>query len=513
MGDSIPTDPRIELAELFENQRCPSLGRIIRQTDSIRVTDPVAYVEALKPFSDLLNSIEYSICALAHERDDFESRGEISEANFQTIAKERDSLKNIIVEQQRQSLEGQRRTGALSSGKGNYPRKRMSTDPPSKFDAEDGAYHKVQESYETWEAKIIGVFDRDLDYFDTPKLRIGYIADQCDGKAFQFISDHVAAFRGNPNDPNLKFHDWDTMLKFMRQQYVTTDSSQFAKDKLDLFSQGNRNYWSWKQELDELFVKAKKTPEQKVDLLRTRVHDNIKDMFATLDEPPADDDYDGWSKKADRFARNLDHRDHLAKLEKGTPRSWNNLKPSPRIDSSTTPADTGDPMDLSAAQYGPNRLPQEILDYRRAADLCLACGKPGHIKSAHHYDPQTNPHPLPLPQRTTQPRGPNNRGRGNFAPSFRGRGGFRSGNSLSRGRGGYAAQPRPRVYQPQTSQMAHWHQDQYQLRAADHEAGHVIGEVQSDYTPTDSDGASQASHNLSRDPNPAWTQLKDQPLR
>jgi hypothetical protein len=61
--------------------------------------------------------------------------------------------------------------------------------------------------------------------------------------------------------------------------------------------------------------------------------------------------------------------------------------------------------------------------------------------------------------------------------------------------------------------MAPWHQDQYQLRAVDHEAGHVIGEVQSDYTPTDSDGASQASHNLSRDPNPAWIQSKDQPLR
>ncbi|KAK3290582.1 uncharacterized protein B0H64DRAFT_411610 [Chaetomium fimeti] len=259
MGDSIPTDPRIELAKLFENQRCPSLALIIRQTDSIRVTDPVAYTEALKPYSDLLNSIEDSICALAQERDDFESRSKISEANFQTIAKERDSLKNIIIEQQRQSLEGQRRTGALSSSKGNYPRKRMSTDPPSKFDAKDGAYHRVQESYETWEAKIIGVFDRDLDYFDTPKLRIGYIADQCDGKAFQFISGHVTAFRGNPNDPNLKFHDWEAMLKFMRQQYVTTDSSQFAKDKLDLFSQGNRNYWSWKQELDELFVKAKKT--------------------------------------------------------------------------------------------------------------------------------------------------------------------------------------------------------------------------------------------------------------
>ncbi|KAK4148347.1 hypothetical protein C8A00DRAFT_39129, partial [Chaetomidium leptoderma] len=278
---------------------------------------------------------------------------------------------------------------------------------------------------------------------------------------------------------------------------------------------GNRNYWSWKQELDELFVKAKKTPEQKVDFLRTRVNSNIKDMFATLSEPPADGDYEAWSKKADRFARNLDHRNHLAKLERNAPHSRSNLTPSPRTDLPPAPADTGDPMDLSAAQYGSSRLPQETLDYRRAADLCLACGEPGHIKSAHRYDPQTNPHPLPMPLRTAQSRGfrSNNRGRGNFTPSFRGRGGFGSSNSLFRGRSGYAAQPRPQVYRPQTDQVAPEHQDQYQLRAADYEAGQVIGEVWSDYTPTESDGASQTGHNLSRVPTPVRMQSKDQPSR
>jgi hypothetical protein len=435
----------------------------------------------------------------------------VAEANFQTIAKERDFLKKII-EQQHKLLEEKGSSSAMSSGKS---KKRLSADPSSKFDAKDGAYHKIQESYETWESKIIGVFDRDLDYFDTPKLRIGYIADQCDGKAFQFISDHVTAFREKPDDPSLKFNDWQAMLKFMRSQYVTTDSSQFAKDKLDLFFQGNRNYWSWKQELDELFVKAKKTPEQKVDLLRTRVNGNIKDMFATLSEPPADCDYEGRSKKADRFARNLDHRDHLAKLEKSAPHSRNNLTSSPRADLSPAPADTGDPMDLSAAQYGSPRLPQEILDYRRAADLCLACGEPGHIKSAHRYDPKTNPHPLPMPQRTTQPRSfrGNNRGRGNFTPTFRGRGGFGGSNSPFHGRGGHAAQPRPQLYRPQTNQTVPWHQDQYQLRAADYETGQVIGELQSGYTPTESDSASQTSYDLTRTSTPVSMQSKDQPLR
>lgn len=518
MGDSAPTDPKIdpkiELARLFDSQKCPNLALIIRTAKSLVVTEPAAYVSALEPYSDLLNSIESTIALLVDERNDFESRGKIFETNFQTITHERDALKNNI-EQQRKLLERLLHTSGSSSGNESHRRKRLSADPSSKFDAKDGSYYKVQESYETWEAKIRGVFDRDLDYFDTPKLRIGYIADQCDGKAFQFISGHVAAFRGNPDDPELKFHDWEAMLKFMRNQYVTTDSSQFAKDKLDLFFQGNRNYWSWKQELDELFVKARKTSEQKVDLLKTRVNDKIKDMFVTLDDPPADHDYDGWSKKADRFARNLDHRSHLAKLEKGTPHLRNNPIPSPRADLSPAPADTGDPMDLSAAQFGSSRLPQEILDYRRVADLCLACSEPGHVKSAHRYDPQTNPHPLPMPQRTTQHRSfrGTSRGRGNFTPGFRGRGGFNGGNSPFHDRGGYAAQPRPQVYQPQTSWTGAQYQNQYQLRAADYETGQVIGEVQSGYTPTESDNTSQASHDLSRFSTPVSMQSKDQPLR
>ncbi|KAK4121555.1 hypothetical protein N657DRAFT_647729 [Parathielavia appendiculata] len=434
MGDSAPIDPRIELAGLFDNRRCPNLALIVRRTSSIRVVNPAAYINALDSYSDFLNSMEHSIGALVDERDDTTSRGKVAEANFQTIAKERDFLKKVI-EQQHKLLEEMRSLSAMSSGKN---KKRLAADPPSKFDARDGTYHKIQESYEIWESKIIGVFDRDLDYFDTPKLRIGYIADQCDGKAFQFISDHVTAFRRNPDDPNLKFNDWQAMLKFMRNQYP------------DIFFQKNRNYWSWKQELDELFVKAKKTPEQKVDLLKTRVNDKINDMFVTLDVPPRDNDYEGGSKKADRFARNLEHRDYLAKLEKSALHSQNNLTQNPRTRLLPAPADTGDPMDLSAAQYSSPRLPQEVLDYRRATGVCLACGEPGYAKSAHRYDPQANPHPLPMSQRTAQSSnfGSHSRGRENFTPSPQGRGGFRGNSSSSRGRSSYTTQPRPQVYQP-----------------------------------------------------------------
>jgi len=82
--------------------------------------------------------------------------------------------------------------------------------------------------------------------------------------------------------------------------------------------------------------------------LRNRINNAIKDMFVTLDDPPADDDYEGWSKKADRFARNLLHCDHLSKLKKNAiPNS--NGDALPCAQAPQAPADAGDPMDLSAA--------------------------------------------------------------------------------------------------------------------------------------------------------------------
>ncbi|KAK4117945.1 hypothetical protein N657DRAFT_651795, partial [Parathielavia appendiculata] len=105
------------------------------------------------------------------------------------------------------------------------------------------------------------------------------------------------------------------------------------------------------------------------------------------------------------------------------------------------------------------------------------------------------------------------RDRENFTPSPQGRGGFKGNSSSSRGRSGYTTQPRPQVYHPQTHWMAPQYQNQYQLRAAGYGTDQVIGEVQSGYTPTESDSASQASHDLSRISTPVSMQSKDQPLR
>ena len=66
-----------------------------------------------------------------------------------------------------------------------------------------------------------------------------------------------------------------------------------AKNKLDTLSQGERNYWSQKAELNKLIIKANKTKEQKVDLLKKNISLKIKDLALTLSCKIGDANYKG----------------------------------------------------------------------------------------------------------------------------------------------------------------------------------------------------------------------------
>ena len=87
-----------------------------------------------------------------------------------------------------------------------------------------------------------------------------------------------------------------------------------AKNKLDTLTQGGRNYWSWKAELDELMIKAHKTEEQKVDLLKKNISPKMKDLALTLSHNISEADYEGWSDQMDIFALNLQEHNHQAEV-------------------------------------------------------------------------------------------------------------------------------------------------------------------------------------------------------
>lgn len=395
----------------------------------------------------------------------------------------------------------------VRAGAGFVTRKKRESTDPEKFDGK-GSPAERQQSFEVFEAKIRGVFDRDLEFFDTEKSRIGHVSDLLTDKAWDYVQPALTVLRENPNDPDLPFTNWEQMLDHLGSHYRTMDLTQWSKNKLDTFQQNDRNYWSWKSEFDEHALKAKKTPEQKVDLLQKLISPAMKDLVTTLSDVPSPDDYKSWSKKMDIFARNLQNRAHQNKIEKGnTGGPSHNRPPSSRDTGNTTPADGGDPMDLNAAQHSSPRLPEHEIQRRRNTGACTACGEHGHWKNAHRWSAM-NPDPLPMPPRQTATR----RGGWNADRGGGGRGGPNFSNFPSRGTT-YVYPPvgvhaPVRQFQPYRGPQF----QQTQLRATDFDQGHVIGEVSSNYTPTETGSSSQTNQELSRHPSPALPLLKGQPF-
>ena len=169
-------------------------------------------------------------------------------------------------------------------------RKRTAKDP-TPFDGK-GSPTEKQEKYEIWETKILGVFSRDSDCFKNTMEEILYISDMLTDKAYEYIKRPLNTMQAHPTDiSKWVFGDRNAMLEHLRVHYKTVDTSQLAKNKLDSFNQGERNYWSWKAELDELMAKANKTEEQKVELLNKNVSAKMKNLVVTLNEQIDEGDY------------------------------------------------------------------------------------------------------------------------------------------------------------------------------------------------------------------------------
>jgi hypothetical protein len=367
----------------------------------------------------------------------------------------------------------------------NVHRKKRQSADPDKFSGK-GSPTERQQDFETWIVKIESVFARDLDHFENVQSQILYISDMLTGKAYEYIKDGIhQMIRNNDEATRWQWEDRKSLLEHLSTHYITLDTSQVAKNKLDDFPQNDRNYWSWKADLDETMIRAKKTDEQKVDLLRKFVSARMKDLVLTLQESIPDDAYSRWSKQMDTFARNLANRAHQDSLEKKTAPPVQNYKPrTPQ--GPVAPASIGEPMEL-------DRLSDQERQRRVDNKLCLACGQPGHWKDAHDPMKAKNPIPMPPRQQPTLRRGqyPFDNNRGNF-----------------RGHAGYPGQGRGTYHTRQP-----YVPNQWQVRVGDYEPGYVVGE-ESSHAPTDSDTISQSSRtqNLSRQQSPVHQLLKDQPL-
>jgi hypothetical protein len=326
-----------------------------------------------------------------------------------------------------------------------------------------------------------------LDYFDSSQSQILYVSDMLSGKAYDYVKDGIDKMLNNPgNTAHWQWAGRENLLEYLSSHYIILDTTQTSKNKLDSFPQGDRNYWSWKAELDEHMTRAKKTDEQKVDLLRKWVSTKMKDLVEGLPEEIPNGAYDRWSKQMDTFAKNIANRAHQTSLEKKFVFPVLNQNSSNRPNQGPTPniqIPTGEPMDL-------DRLSDRERQHRVDNKLCLACGQPGHWKDAH--DPGKTENPIPMPPRQPKQNQVQNT--------------FDSNRGYHRGRGRYP--DRSRGFQ------RHATNQQWQLRVSDYERGLTNGEESPSYAPTESDtfSLSNTAQTPSRQQSPGLQQLKGKPL-
>lgn len=384
-------------------------------------------------------------------------------------------------------------------------RKKREAKDPTPFDGKGSPIEK-QEKFEIWETKIQGVFRRDEKCFETPMDEVLYMSDMLTDKAYDYVKHGLDMLRIHPNDPSKwTFSDRESMFTHMRRHYKTIDITQAAKNKSDTLYQGERNYWSWKAELDELMIKANKTEEQKVDLLRKNISPKIKDLALTLSRKIDDADYEGWSKQMDIFAHNLQNHAHHTKLNTAKLNTTGGYRPALPNNNTSVLAPQNDPMDLDAVKFGggSSNLPDDVRRHRMDNRLCMACGQSGHWKDAH--DPQINPNPLPMPPRQPPP------SRGGFFS----RGDGNRGGNRGRGRGFGHRNPPPRFPSPmQPQSMAPYTNYGQILRTStNRETGYVLGEIPpSIYTPSETDTSGHTNQDHSHQPSPTTQSLKGQPL-
>src|SRR5436190_2174521 len=300
MGSS-GTNTREAFAALFQPAH-PNIAWAIRQATTaypLEFSIATAYELLSQQVPDFTRSLEAGLQSLYDNNKT--PRNELQELKSQNehLKSHSESLQalNTIQADTITALKLARNNNATAGGAAPAaPKKKRESKDPDKY-AGKGSPTERQQDFEIWISKIRSVFARDSTYFDTAVSQILHIGDLLEGKAYEYISDGINKMLSNPTNPaNWQWQDREGLLQHLSTHYVTLDTTQTAKHKLDDFRQTARNYWSWKAELDEAMTRAKKTEEQKVDLLRKWINPKMKGLVTGLPHIIPDDDYDAWSK-------------------------------------------------------------------------------------------------------------------------------------------------------------------------------------------------------------------------
>jgi hypothetical protein len=252
----------------------------------------------------------------------------------------------------------------------SYP-KRLSKDPPP-FDGEEKEIKKRQQAYVNWKSQLQLCFAQDSAQFNSEKVKILHAVGLIRGEAYDNNRAIFTYMTSHPDDVSSWTCSTSTdLFGTLDRQYETLDLKLDAGIDFDQLFQRKTPFPNFIAKFETLAYQCGKTAEQKVEALKKKISQELAEKLATLDNPPAADDYSSWVRKCRVFHDNIRVYEHNQLGKTGSNRyTYDPPRPSAQIPS------VGDPMDLDRTLL--NRMSSANREYCRAHNLCFYCKELGH---------------------------------------------------------------------------------------------------------------------------------------
>lgn len=275
------------------------------------------------------------------------------------------------------------------------PLRPLGNDPPVFIG--DHTDHLVrQEEYTNWQLLCRMKLATDEAFYPTPARQIVYAAGRLQGKALTLVAKRVTAVMKDERDPSV----WDkvqwvggwtgleSLFSTLDSFFITTDIAASYRRLFATLKQGSTHFSDFLATFNR-YTDGFEAPDiQKVDGLRNKVCDALKDAIMTKTDRPAEDAYDDWVKLYRQLWNNIEER-RASKATQAQSQPPRNQGPR-----DAPPAQTSsEPMDLSRVGTPRGPLSQEERDRRYSQGLCLYCGSDRHLLATCDRKPRDKPAP------------------------------------------------------------------------------------------------------------------------
>jgi hypothetical protein len=250
------------------------------------------------------------------------------------------------------------------SGSSNASRKDAKINKPETFNGE-------RDKFADFVMQLHLVFNNEEAAFRNDNAKIFYAGALLRGAAKKWFTPHV-----NQETGAIAFTSWAQFMKRFRASFKDSDEETAAERMLLNLQQGNEPCASYHASFVSYMATLDWDENSQIATFRRGLRPEIKDLLVGRDLPDTFDEYVSLCIRLDNSwrEREQDRQNSGGHVARITTRS-----DSHSAGNSTAVGTHSGPMDISAGRRGP--LSKKERSHRKANNLCMYCGKNGHLAS------------------------------------------------------------------------------------------------------------------------------------